>query len=183
MISGSARAQSGASTFKNEVSGGYLYGDSLAPYEAYGGSSGYSLGYSYRLLHWLALEAGFQHLLHAPDTVYCCAQATGHVYYEYAGARFVWEPKILNRLRLSAGGGYGHSFYHPPYVLRFGQRPDQLHSLPESVAAVDYALTRSGRWRAGVQARFYVAINRNNGAGTSVSGYYTLSPQLTFAFH
>jgi len=36
MISGSARAQSGAGTFKNEVSGGYLYGDSLAPYEAYG---------------------------------------------------------------------------------------------------------------------------------------------------
>ena len=43
MISSGAGAQSAQSYFKNEVSGGYLYGDSLVPYEAYGGSSGYSL--------------------------------------------------------------------------------------------------------------------------------------------
>jgi len=164
----------------HDLSGGFRY-DVKAGQNSYflGNSPGYAVKYAYRPRRWLALEAGMEQIVRPIGDSVCCRYVTNaedELFLVPFGARYVWEPKG-RRLRLSAGGGgayLNHTFGNPECCFQAGASGWG----GQAVAAADYALTRSGRLRAGLTARyFYIPVNPYVNARL-----FTLGPDFTFSF-
>jgi hypothetical protein len=141
---------------------------------------GYAVKYSYRPLRWLAFEAGLEQIPRPIGAGACCeyiTNANDELFLVTFGLRYVWEPKG-SRVRLSAGGG-GAYLNHA-----VGQELPSFGVVSASgwggqfVAAGDYRLTRSGRFRAGLTVRdYYIKI-----AQYVTARILTVGPDFTFSF-
>jgi hypothetical protein len=118
---------------------------------------GLSVDYQFRPLRWVAVEAGFDQIVRPIGSSVCCEYSTDandELYLIPFGARYVWEPRNT-RLRLTLGGG-GAYLNHSIGNLAGG--PIGFFGWGgQFVASGDYAITRSGRLRLGVAARYYFA--------------------------
>lgn len=139
---------------------------------------GYGVKYSYRPLRWLALEAGMEQIPRPIGASVCCryqTDANDELFLVPFGARYVWEP-ARRRIRLAAGGG-GAYMNHA-----IGDEADSLQSASgwggQFVAAGDYGLTRSGRLRVGLTARYYYIKVGQYRTGRIL----TVGPDFTFSF-
>jgi hypothetical protein len=138
---------------------------------------GYSLRYAYRPVRWLSLEAGLEQIPRPLGSSVCCRfqnNANDELFLAPFGARYVWEPQG-QRIRLSAGGG-GAYMNHT-----IGNTNGDLMGASgwggQFVAAGDYSLTRSGRFRAGLTARYYYLL-----LGYRTGRILTVGPDFTFSF-
>lgn len=165
---------------RNDLSASFRYGVILGNSSYYLGDSapGFGLKYSYRPLRWLAVEAGYEQIPRTLGGSVCCRfsdNADDELYLVPFGLRYVWEPQG-GRIRLSAGGG-GAYLNHS-----IGNTAGELMPASgwgvQAVAAGDYAITRSGRWRAGATVRYYyVPINVLQNVRV-----VTVGPDFTFSF-
>ena len=158
---------------RNDLSAGFRY-------EVVGDSPGYGLRYSHRPLRWLEFEAGLDQIPRPIGASECCEYVTNandELFLVPFGARYVFEPGE-QRIRLSVGGGgaymnhtIGNNVF-PNSHLDISGWGDQF------VAAGDYGLTRSGRFRVGVTGRFYYIQVGPYQTGRS----FTVGPDFTFSF-
>jgi hypothetical protein len=135
--------------------------------------------YSYRPRRWLALEAGMEQIVRPIGGSVCCryvSSADDELFLVPFGARYVWEPEG-RRVRLSVGGGgayLSHTIGNEACCFSGGASGWG----GQAVAAADYALTRSGRFRAGLTARYYyVPVSSRVNARL-----LTVGPDFTFSF-
>jgi hypothetical protein len=166
---------------RNELSAGFRYEVKLGQ-NSYNlnDASGYDVKYSYRPVRWLALEAGMEQIFRPIGSSICCryqSTAADDLFLVPFGVRYVWAP-ATGRLRLSAGGG-GAYFNH---AIGNEISAYDLVSLSawggQFVAGGDYALTRSGRFRAGLTVRYYYVPVR----AEQVARILTVGPDFTFSF-
>ena len=163
----------------HDFSTGYRYETRLGrnSYDT-GDSSGYSLKYSYRPLRWLALDAGFEHIIHPIGSSVCCRyydSADDHLLLVPFGLRFVWES---GRARLSAGGGGAYMNHTIGHIDPGGGLNGASGFGVQAVASADYAITQSGRWRAGGTVRYYyVPVSV-----FTTARFLTVGPDFTFSF-
>ncbi len=145
-----------------------------------GDAPGYSLKYSHRPLRWLALEAGLEQIPRPVGSSVCCEYATNakdELYLFPFGARYVFEPS-QQRVRLSAGGGGSYMKYTVGNGGHSGDPEAASGWGGQLVAAADFGLTRSGRFRVGVTGRFYYIH-----VGPYRTGrFFTVGPDFTFSF-
>jgi hypothetical protein len=165
----------------HDLSAGFRYELKLGQNSySLGDTPGYSVRYSYRPLRWLALEAGLEQIPRPIGASVCCeyeTNANDELFLLPFGARYVWEP-TGGRVRLSLGGGgaylnhtIGHQNLAEDLVGASGWGG-------QFVAAGDFALTRSGRFRAGVTARYYYIR-----VGPEVTArIFTVGPEFAFSF-
>ena len=164
----------------HDLSAGFRY-DVKVGQNSYnlGDSPGYSVKYAYRPRRWLALEAGVEQIVRPIGSSVCCRYVTSaddELFLAPFGARYVWEPEG-RRIRLSLGGGgayLNHTIGNEACCYSGGASGWG----GQAVASGDYALTRSGRFRAGLTARYYYV---------PVSPYVnarllTVGPDFTFSF-
>jgi hypothetical protein len=193
---GIASAQTtGSGDFHQSLSAAFVYEVKAGPNSgAYSpllnDAPGYSINYWFQPRRWLALEAGFEQIIHPVGSSVCCEYTTNandQLYLVPFGARYVWAPGN-SRLRLSGGGG-GAYLNHT-----IGNQAGGIAGFNgwggQVVAAVDYAVTRSGRLRAGLTARYYFASPKPspNFAGPGFPQphdtvhVFVLGPEVTFSF-
>ena len=176
-----AQTAAGDSYLPHDLSAGFRYESSLGQTSySLGSSPGYAIRYSYRPMRWLALEAGLEQIPRPVGSSVCCEYETNaddELYLLPFGARYVFEPRG-RRVRLSLGGGgaylkhaIGHENLGEGLVSASGWGG-------QFVAAGDFALTRSGRWRAGVTARYYYI----HVATESTARIFTVGPEFTVSF-
>ena len=167
---------------KNALGAGFRYEVKLGQNSYYlGNAPGYSLRYSHRPLPWLALEAGLEQIPRPIGRSVCCryvSSAGDELFLVPFGARYVYEPGE-RRLRLSAGGG-GAYMNHTISEDVFPNVPLDYRSGwgGQFVAAGDYGLTRSGRFRVGVTGRYYYI----RVGPYQTARIFTVGPDFTFSF-
>ena len=147
-------SQSLAASFVWEVKAGPNGG----PYYPFlNNASGFTIDYWFQPRPWLALEAGFDQIVRPLGSSICCRYATNandELFLVPFGARYVWEPRST-RLRVSAGGG-GAYLNHA--IGDHGGGTDGFYGWGgQFVVSGGYTVTRSGRLRLGVTARYYFA--------------------------
>lgn len=179
----SATAQAPGNDWKQSLSGGFIYG---IPVSSFGQNPapGYTVTYAYRPVHWFALEAGLDQVIHSigaveylnngiPEYVY----VNDHLYFVPFGARFVWAPPNNGRWQVTAGGGGTYLYHH---FSDFGDPSTSGFGL-QAVASADYALSPSGRFRVGVTARYYY-VNPGH-TREIIDRFFNIGPAFTFSFH
>ena len=145
-----------------------------------GNVPGYALKYSCRAVRWLAIEAGLEQIPRPVGAGVCCeylTNANDELFVVPFGVRYVWEPEGRRlRLSLDGGGAYlNHTFGHE--ALAYGLVNASAWG-GQAVAGGDYALTRSGHFRAGLTARYYyIPVTRYTTARILIIG-----PDFTFSF-
>jgi len=139
---------------------------------------GFGLKYSFRPRRWLALEAAYEQIPRPIGSSFCCRSANSagdELYLAPFGVRYVFEHE---RLRLSAGGGGAYMNHSIPVGIRNYDGAGASAWGGQGVASIDYGITRSGRIRAGLTARYYyVPVN-----GYTIARLVTLGPDFTFSF-
>jgi hypothetical protein len=136
------------------------------------------------------LEAGFDQIVHPIGSSVCCefsTNANDQFYLVPFGARYGWEP-ASSRLRVTLGGGGAYLNHtigtQSVDVTGFSGWGGQF------VASGDYAVTRSGRLRVGLMARYYFASPKPT-MDFGPPGFnphdtlhiFVLGPSVTFSFH
>jgi hypothetical protein len=150
---------------------------------------GYSADYGFRARRWLMAEVGFGQIIRPIGRSVCCEYSTDandQLYLVPFGARYVFEPRS-SRVRFTLGGGgayMNHSIGKNGEIIGFSGFGGQF------VASGDYAVTRSGRLRVGLTARYYFAAPKSDetfGPGNFYPSdhvhIFVLGPSLTFSFH
>lgn len=175
-----ARAQTPDDDLKQGLTGGFIYGISLGE-NSYrlNNSPGFSLVYSYRPLRWLALEAGLDQVVHPIGFVggKFSFSANDQLYLVPFGVRLVWGP-ARGRVRLTAGGGGAYLNHNFGTEALDQGLTDAAGWGRTAVASADYALTRSGRLRAGLTGRYYYV----KVASQVTARIFTIGPEFTFSF-
>ena len=165
----------------NALSAGFRYEVKLGQNSYYlRNVPGYELRYSHRPLRWLAFEAGLEQIPRPVGSSVCCEYVTNandELYLAPFGARFLFQPRE-RRIRLSAGGG-GAYMNHSVGNGGFSGVPEGASGWGgQFVAAGDYGLTRSGRFRVGVTGRYYyIHLGRYQ-----TGRIFTVGPDFTFSF-
>jgi hypothetical protein len=141
---------------------------------------GYGVKYAYRPLRWLALEGGMEQFPRPIGASVCCRSLTNaddELFLVAFGARYVWEPRG-RRFRLSAGGGGAYlKHVFSSEAVAYGLAGASSWG-SQFVGGGDLALTRSGRFRAGITARYYYIE-----LGSSRTGrVFTAGPDFTLSF-
>jgi hypothetical protein len=179
--------------FNQSLSGAFVYEAMAGPNDSVespllNNASGYSINYSFRPSRWLALEAGFQQIVRPIGSSVCCEYSTNaddQLFLVPFGVRYVWEPRSSRvRLTLGGGGAYLNHWIGDPAggTLGFSGWGGQF------VASGDYAVTKSGRLRAGLTARYY--FSRPKPSADLIPPYnpsdtlhiFVLGPEITFSF-
>lgn len=180
--------------FKQSVTGAFVYEVQAGPnsgvsYPLLNAAPGYGIDYGFRPRRWLMLEAGFEQIVRPVGSSVCCEYSTNaedQLYLVPFGARFVWEPRS-SRARLTAGGGAAYLNHNVGNLnggtVGFSGWGGQF------VASGDYAVTRSGRLRVGLTARYYVGAPKPS-ADYGPPGYnpsdhlriLVIGPAVTFSF-
>ena len=153
---------------------------------------GYGVIYLVRLRRWLALEAGFNQLVHPVGSSICCeynSNANDQLFLVPFGARLGWQSES-SRFSFSLGGG-GAYVRHSFGTQSLGE--DLISSAGwagQAVGSVHYSITRSGRLRAGVIARYYTgSLKESEGPGNGFPApndplhIIVFGPELVFSFH
>jgi len=150
-------------------------------------AAGYGIDYGFRPRRWLMLDAGFEQVVRPIGSAACCEYSTNaddQLYLVPFGARYVFEPRS-SRFRFTAGGGGAYLNHHVGNedggVVGFSGWGGQF------VASGEYAVTRSGRLRLGVMARYYIATPKPSvsfGPGNQHDHLriLTIGPAVTFSF-
>jgi hypothetical protein len=193
---GSALAQADQPDFlRQSVSGAFTYGLKAGPNSALGSASsdspGYGIDYLFRPLKSLGLEAGFEQVIRPIGSSVCCEysrNADDELFLVPFGVRYVWEPRN-SRVRLTIGGG-GAYMKHTIGNQSGGAALMEFSAWSgQAVATGDYAVTRSGKLRAGLLLRYYFASPKPSpnfgpqGYNPSESLHlFVVGPQITFSF-
>jgi hypothetical protein len=194
---GFTAAKAGAQTadseyFHQSLSGAFVYEVKAGPnsgvsYPFLNDAPGYSVDYGFRPQRWLMLDVGFEQIVHPIGSSVCCEysrNAGDQLFLIPFGARYVWEPRT-SRLRLTVGGGGAYLDHaignQAGGAVGFSGWGGQV------VASGDYTVTKSGRLRLGVTARYYFAspkpTNFANAAGVSDTLHiFVVGPTVTFSF-
>jgi len=168
-----------ASFLPHDLTAGFRYEVKLGQNSYYlEDAPGYAVKYSYRPRRWLSLEAGLEQIPRPIGSAVCCRytkSADDELFLVPFGLRYVWE-REGGRIRFSVGGG-GAYLNHT-----IGNDASFLTAASgwggQFVAAGDYGLTRSGRFRAGLTARYYyIPVNPFQNARV-----LTVGPDFTFSF-
>jgi|ERR1700722_9527310 hypothetical protein len=176
------------------LTGAFLYEVKAGPnsgvsFPLLNSAPGFGMGYGFRPRRWLMLEAGFEQIVRPVGSAVCCEYSTNaedQLFLAPFGARYVFEPRGT-RVRFTAGGG---GAYMNHYVgnqnggtVGFSGWGGQF------VASGDYAVTRSGRLRLGVTARYYIAAPKPSvffgPPGYNPSDhvrFIAIGPSVTFSF-
>ena len=186
-----ASAQSAGSDFKQSVTGGFLYGDPIGAYNQENSAPGYTINYAYQPLSWLAVEAGFNQVIHPVGTYINVSNGlqfplntNDQLYLVPFGARFIWQPGHgRGRVSVGAGGAYLNHHFNQLAVDNFFNNTSGIGG--QGVVSGDYALSPSGRYRLGLTARFYY-VN----AAYKIFSYtyhendrvFTIGTEFTFSF-
>jgi hypothetical protein len=174
------------------LTGAFLYEVKVGPnggitYPLLNSAPGYGIDYGFRPRRWLMLDSGFEQIVRPIGSAICCEYSTNaddQLYLVPFGARYVWEPQA-SRLRFTAGGGGAYLNHYVGIqngdVVGFSGWGGQF------VASGEYALTRSGRLRLGVTARYYIAAPKPSvsfGPGNPHDHLriLTIGPAVTFSF-
>jgi hypothetical protein len=173
------------------LTGAFVYEVKVGPssgisYPLLNSAPGYSVDYGFRPRRWLMLDAGFEQIVRPVGSAVCCEYSTSaddQLYLVPFGARYVWEPR--GRVRFTVGGGGAYLNHHVGNedggAVGFSGWGGQF------VASGEYSLTRSGRLRLGVVARYYIAAPKpsaNFGPGNPSDHLriLTIGPAVTFSF-
>lgn len=193
---GSAFAQADLpDSSRQSVSGAFLYGVKAGPNTALGSgasdSPGYGIDYLFRPLRPLALEAGFEQVIRPVGASVCCEysqNAYDELYLFPFGVRYVWERRN-SRVRLTIGGGGAYMKYTVGNPSGGAALTEFSAFGGQAVATGDYAVTRSGKLRAGLLLRYYFASPKPSesfgppGYNPSESLHlFAVGPQVTFSF-
>jgi len=178
--------------FKQSLTGAFVYEVKAGPNDFFlNYAPGFSIDYGFRPRRWLMLEAGFDQIVRPIGSSVCCEFATNaddQLYLVPFGARYVWESRSARlRLTLGGGGAYLNHAVGNQYAEQFAFSAGWGGQF---VASGDYAVTRSGRLRVGLTARYYFAslkLSENFGP----PGYnnpslpfhiFLIGPEFTFSF-
>jgi hypothetical protein len=148
--------------FHQSLTGAFVYEVKVGPNSTFAqpllnNAAGFSAGYWLRPRRWLALEAGFEQIVRPIGSSAANRYSTNaddQLYIVPFGVRYVLEPRS-SRLRFTAGGG-GAYLNHTIGDLSGGEFGFSGWG-GQFVASGEYAVTRSGRLRLGVTARYYFA--------------------------
>jgi hypothetical protein len=176
------------------VTGAFLYEVKTGPNSGISdpllnSAPGFGIDYGFRPRRWLMLEAGFEQIVHPVGSAICCEFSTNaedQLFLAPFGARYVFEPRG-SRLRFTAGGG---GAYLNHYV---GNQAGGTFGFSgwggQFAASGDYAVTRSGRLRLGVTARYYISAPKPSVVfgppGYNPSDHVrilVIGPSVTFSF-
>lgn len=139
----------------------------------------------------LALEVGFEQVIRPIGSSVCCEysqNADDELFLVPFGVRYVWEPRN-SRVRFTMGGGGAYM----KYTVGNSSGGAALTGFSgwggQAVATGDYALTRSGKLRAGLLLRYYFASPKPSPI-LGPPGYnprdslhlFVVGPQVTFSF-
>ena len=178
--------QSLTAAFVYEVMAGPNHGIS---YPFLNSAPGFSIDYGFRPRRWLTLEAGFDQIVRPIGSSVCCEYSTNandELFLVPFGARYVWEPRSTP-LRLTVGGG--GAYLNHAVGNQAGGTVGFSGWGGQFVASGDYAVTRSGRLRIGVSARYYFASPKPS-VNLLAPGYspsdalhiFVIGPEVTFSF-
>jgi len=176
-----AQSLSSDNYLPHDVSAGFRYEVKVGQNSYFlDNAPGYDLRYSYSPARWLELEAGLEQIVHPIGDSVCCQfirNANDQLFLVPIGARFVWEPSE-GRVRLSVGGGAAYLKHDIGNELPSGGLEGASGWGGQFVASGDYALTQSGRFRAGFTGRYYyVGVGQNRTARI-----FTVGPDFIFSF-
>jgi len=164
-------------TFVYEVKAGSNSGVSI-PF--LNNAPGFSIDYLFQPRPWLALDAGYAQVVRPIGSKGCCGIGTSadELYLVPFGLRYVWA--LRTRLHLTAGGGgayVNHSIGNESVGgFGFAGWGGQF------VASGDMALTKSGRLRLGVTARYYFAAPTASAFGIQDHLHiFVFGPGVTFS--
>jgi hypothetical protein len=174
-----ANAQAPGDDLKQSITGGFIYGIPAGAYDQ-NNAPGYSVGYTYRPLHWLVLEAGLDQVIDPLGSVEFLNNGQPFFYNDQLffvpfGPRFLWAP-AASRWRVSVGGGGAYAYHH--YAQYFASNSSQFGA--QAVFSGDYALSPSGRFRIGVTARYYYT---KDSTADNITRVFTFGPSFIFSFH
>ena len=150
---------------------------------------GYSIDYGLRPRRWFMLDLGFSQIVRPVGASVCCEYSTNandQLFLIPFGGRYVWEPRN-SRLRLTIGGGgayLNHTLGNQAGgVVGFSGWGGQV------VASGDYTLTKSGRLRLGLTARYYFASPKPSvdlaapeSTPNDTLHIFVIGPEVTFSF-
>jgi hypothetical protein len=193
-----ASAQTAAPDYFNQsLSGAFVYEVMAGPNDSVespllNNAPGLSINYWFRPRRWLALEAGFEQIVRPIGSSVCCEYSTNaddQFYLVPFGARYVWQPRS-RRVRLTIGGGAAYLNHSVGNQAGAGATLGFAGWGGQFVASGDYAVTRSGRLRAGLTARYYFAKPTPSGnffqPGSPILAdrlhIFVLGPEITFSF-
>jgi len=179
---------------RQSVTGAFVYEVKAGPnsgisYPLLNSAPGFGIDYGFRPRRWLMLEAGFEQIVRPVGSAVCCEYSTNGddlLFLAPFGARFVWE-QPGSRLQFTAGGGGAYLNHYVGNLnggtIGFSGWGGQF------VASGEYAVTRSGRLRLGVTARYYIAAPKPS-AYYGPPGYnpsdhvrmIVIGPSVTFSF-
>ncbi len=146
---------------------------------------GFSADYGFRPRRWLMLEAGFDQIVRPIGSSVCCEFSTNaddQLFLVPFGARYVWEPGS-SRLRFTMGGG--GAYLNHTVGNQAGDTVGFSGWGGQFAASGDYAVTRSGRLRVGLTARYYFASPKPSTTGFNPSDtlhIVVMGPAVTFSF-
>jgi hypothetical protein len=174
------QAQSPCDDLKQSLSAGFIYG---VPFAAVSQSPapGYSIGYAYRPLQWMAVEAGFNQIIHPIGIAICCefgTNANDQLYLIPFGVKFLWS-SAQGRTRLGIGAGGAYLNHHIGTQPSNGAIPNSSIFGAQAVASVDSAMTQSGRFRIGITTRYYY-LKQNTQVTMRL---FTIGPEFIFSAH
>jgi len=187
-----ARAQSVGADLKQSVTGGFLYAVPIGSLNQENSAAGYSINYAYRPLNWLAVEVGFNQVVHPVGTIFNVSNGISfpintkdQLYLIPFGPRFVWQPgQGRGSVSVGVGGAYLNHRYDQQAFSEFESNESGFGG--QAVVSTDYALSDSGRYRLGLTARFYyINSSFRSGAGYTYHGtdrYFTIGTEFTFSF-
>lgn len=194
LLAPAANAQSAAPDyFKQSVSGAFVYDVMAGPNRGLStpmnNAPGYSVNYWFRPHRHLALEAGFQQIVRPIGSTVCCRYSTNaddELFLVPFGVRYVWESRS-SRLRLTIGGG--GAYLNHSVGNRAGDTIGFAGWGGQFAASGDYAVTRSGRLRAGLTARYYFSRPKPSEdlfapfpTPDDILHILVIGPEVTFSF-
>jgi len=181
----SARAQTPAD-LNETVSAGFIYCMPSGTYNQKIGAPGYNLGYSYKLRSWLALDAGFQQVIHPAAAIAVHNNALvnyinpgDQLFLVPFGARFLWSPSGSRmQIGIRAGGAYIDHHYN---ASAFGYFASSSGLGPHVNASLEFPISASGHFRLGISASYYY-LNPHSDSGGPIVREFTFGPSLLYSF-
>ena len=192
ITAGNATAQAVGGDLKQSLTGGSLYTVPIGSLNQENTAPGYTINYAYRPVNWLAVEAGFNQVVHPVGTIVIfnngipfATNTKDELYLVPFGPRFVWQPgQGRGRVSVGAGGAYLNHRYDQQASYSFlGSNTSGVGG--QAVVSTDYALSPSGRYRLGLTGRFYyINTSFKSGAYTfhGTDRYFTVGSEFTFSF-
>ena len=191
LVMSAASAQSVGADLKQSVTGGFLYAVPIGSLNQENSGPGYAVDYAFRPLNWLALEVGFNQVVHPVGTIVIlnngipfAIKTNDQLYLIPFGPQFVWQPgQGRGRISVGIGGAYLNHRYDQQALSAFESNTSGLGG--QAVVSTDYALSDSGRYRLGLTGRFYyINTAYKSGAYTfhGTDRYFTIGTEFTFSF-